>query len=62
MSGHPQPSPSGAHHPHHGSLPAHAQINGHIPVQSPGKTTGLAQKIVQLNESVWLQIGELLLS
>lgn len=56
MSALTQPSPSAAHHPHHGPIPAH-QVNGHLPVQSPGKAADLAQKIVRMNETVWLQIG-----
>lgn len=62
MSVHPQPSPSGGMHPHHGALAAHPQLNGHMPMQSPGQKSvtigGLAQKILQLNETVWLQIGK----
>ncbi|KAH8705812.1 putative transcriptional corepressor Cyc8 [Talaromyces proteolyticus] len=60
---HPQPSPPGGVPPqHHGHLAAHAQVNGHIPVQSQGqKAPHLtnAQKIAALNEQVWLQIGSL---
>lgn len=59
-------------HPHHGGpLAPHpsAQLNGHghshghmQPAQSPGSqkpvgVPGIAQKVIQLNESVWLQLG-----
>jgi hypothetical protein len=59
---HPQPSPPGGVPPqHHGHLAAHAQVNGHIPVQSQGQKgphLNTAQKIATLNEQVWLQIGK----
>ncbi|KAI9875365.1 MAG: hypothetical protein M1830_008576 [Pleopsidium flavum] len=57
MSGHPQPSPPGGMHPHHGPPGVHPQVNGHMPVQVPPKVS--PQHLSQLNEAVWLQIGSL---
>ncbi|KAI1921605.1 glucose repression mediator protein [Ophidiomyces ophidiicola] len=62
MSGHPQRSPTGAVHPHQPSLPQHPQVNGHMPIQGqaqsgPPLTTW--QKILQVNEAIWLQLGNL---
>lgn len=60
MSAHPQPSPPGGIHPHHGPLAAHPQVNGHMPIQGQaqkGMPLTIGQKISQLNEGVWLQIG-----
>lgn len=57
---HTQPSPTGAVTPHHAHIAAHAQVNGHIPLQSQGQKApplSTAQKIAALNEQVWLQIG-----
>lgn len=57
---HTQPSPTGAVTPHHAHIAAHAQVNGHIPLQSQGQKgppLNTAQKIAALNEQVWLQIG-----
>lgn len=60
MSAHPQPSPPGAIHGPHGPL---AQVNGHMPMQAqPQKVLPISQKIAQLNEGVWLQIGMFLFS
>lgn len=68
MSAHPQPSPPGGIQPHqHGHMAAHPQqqqqpVNGHMPMQSQnqkGPALSTAQKIAQLNEGVWLQIGML---
>ncbi|KAK2756777.1 glucose repression mediator protein [Arachnomyces sp. PD_36] len=65
MSAHPQPSPPGGIPPHHGHMPAahpQQQVNGHMPIQSQnqkGPPVSTAQKIAQLNEGVWLQIGSL---
>ena len=50
-----QPSPPGGLHPHHGPPGAHAQMNGHMPMQAHPKIT--PQHMAQLNEAVWLQIG-----
>lgn len=50
-----QPSPPGGLHPHHGPPGAHAQMNGHMPMQAHPKIT--SQHMTQLNEAVWLQIG-----
>ncbi|MCJ1433138.1 glucose repression mediator protein [Xylographa pallens] len=52
-----QPSPPGALHPHHGPPGAHPQMNGHMPQQQ--KPTITPQHMSQLNEVVWLQIGNL---
>lgn len=60
MSAHPQPSPPGGMRPHHGSLPNHPQVNGHMPIQAQGQKTlqgPISQQISQLNEGIWLQIG-----
>lgn len=58
MSAHPQPSPPGGIHGHHAPL---TQVNGHVPMQGPAqKVVPISQKIAQLNEGVWLQIGMLL--
>ncbi|PGG96953.1 hypothetical protein AJ79_09395 [Helicocarpus griseus UAMH5409] len=62
MSAHPQPSPPGGMHSHHGALAAHPQANGHVPIQGQAQKalpTTLSQKIALLNEGVWLQIGHL---
>ncbi|KAK2788188.1 glucose repression mediator protein [Emmonsiellopsis sp. PD_33] len=62
MSAHPQPSPPGGIHPHHGPLAVHPQANGHAPPQGQpqkGIPTTVSQKIALLNEGVWLQIGSL---
>jgi hypothetical protein len=50
-----QPSPPNGLHPHHGPPPAHAQMNGHLPIQGHPRPT--PQHLAQLNEAVWLQIG-----
>lgn len=54
-SHHPQASPPGGFHPHHGLPGAHPQANGHMPMQAHHKIT--PQHMSQLNEVVWLQIG-----
>lgn len=54
-SHHPQASPPGGLHPHHGPPGAHPQANGHMPMQAHHKIT--PQHMAQLNEAVWLQIG-----
>lgn len=55
-SHHPQASPPGGLHPHHGPPGAHPQANGHMPMQAHHKIT--PQHMAQLNEAVWLQIGK----
>lgn len=61
MSSHPQPSPPGGMRPHHGALPNHPQVNGHMSIQPPQGQKALqgpiSQQISQLNEGIWLQIG-----
>ena len=58
---HTQPSPTGGVTPHHAHIAAaHAQVNGHLPLQSQTQKApalNTAQKIAALNEQVWLQIG-----
>ncbi|KZF19957.1 TPR-like protein [Xylona heveae TC161] len=56
MSTHPQPSPTGGMHPHHGP-PGAPQPNGHIPLQPQQKPA--SQHLASINEAVWLQIGSL---
>ncbi|WEW57055.1 glucose repression mediator protein [Emydomyces testavorans] len=62
MSAHSQRSPTGAVHSHQTALPPHPQVNGHMPIQpqpqgGPPLTTW--QKILQVNEAIWLQLGNL---
>ncbi|EER25484.1 hypothetical protein D8B26_000215 [Coccidioides posadasii str. Silveira] len=62
MSAHPQRSPTGAVHPHQTPLPPHPQVNGHLPIQAQGQSgppLTTWQKILQVNEAIWLQLGNL---
>ena len=63
---HTQPSPTAGvapHHPAAAHMPAHVQVNGHMPA-IPAQTQksvplNTAQKIAALNEQVWLSIGKI---
>lgn len=63
---HTQPSPTAGVAQHHAQMAAaaaaHPQVNGHMPAVpaqgQKGVSMTTAQRISQLNEQVWLQIGK----
>jgi hypothetical protein len=42
--------------PHLGPMTGHPQINGHMPMQKNNSP----QLLTQMNEQIWLQVGECL--
>lgn len=59
MASHQQPSPTAGMPPHHGGPHAVHPVNGHPPQLNQPKTS--AQYLAHLTESVWNQMGKLLL-
>lgn len=55
-------SPGGLHHHNHIPPGAHPQMNGHMPMQTQpmqGQNLKITpQHLAQLNEAVWLQVGQ----